>query len=65
MNHRGIHYGMKQSGPSSWRFTIFPKAQNGDKTVSTVDFATYPLAEAACRTEIDRGFDAVAPALAE
>lgn len=58
VRHRDIDYEVREIAPSRWRWTIYPKIEDGPKVVGESEYQSSELAGAACRAEIDQGLDA-------
>lgn len=55
--YRGVAYEVR-GAPDGWRWTIYPKKEVAPKETSPSPYDSKEEAAAACRAEIDRGFDA-------
>jgi hypothetical protein len=51
LKHRDVEYSVEEDQPGLWRWTIFPKIENGPKIVG--EFRTREVAVAACIEEIN------------
>jgi hypothetical protein len=53
LKHRDVEYGVEEDQPGRWRWTIFPKIENGPRIVGEAKFRTRERAVAACIEEIN------------